>query len=126
MQITMPNNNGGVRVNFNHIPALKRAAPQQADRAIGAIAFEGEAYAKRNMGTSPSQPGEFPGVDTGTLRASIHVENVGLGKRNLVSGTAYGPHLEFGTSRMQSRPFMSPTAHYLMKIGPGFFKGFLD
>lgn len=122
----MANANGGIRVNFNHIPALKRAAPHKADRAIAAIAFEGEAYAKRNMTISPSSPGEFPGVDTGTLKNSIHVEPAGLGKRNLVDGVEYGIFLEFGTVRMSARPFMSPTAHYLMKIAPDFFKGFLD
>jgi hypothetical protein len=114
-----------VRVNFNHIPELKRAAPRKTDRAIGALAFEGEAYAKRNMTVSPSSPGEFPGVDTGTLKNSIHVEPAGLGKRNLVDGTLYGHFLEFGTSRMAARPFFTPTAHYLIKIAPDFFKGFL-
>lgn len=117
--------NGQVRVNFNHIPALKRAAPHDADRAIAAIAFEGEAYAKRNMTVSPSSPGEFPGVDIGTLKNSIHVEPAGMGKRRLVDGVEYGIYLELGTSKMQSRPFMVPTAHYLMKIAPDFFKGFL-
>lgn len=121
----MPSN-GGVHVNFNHIPALKRAAPREADRMIGAIAFEGEAYAKRNMTVSPSSPGEFPGVDTGTLKNSIHVEPAGLGKRNLVDGVEYGIYLELGTVRMAARPFMIPTAHYLMKIAPDFFKRFLD
>src|SRR5690606_1530468 len=108
--------NGQVRVNFNHIPALKRAAPRDADRAIAAIAFEGEAYAKRNMTVSPSSPGEFPGVDTGTLKNSIHVEDAGPAKRNLVAGTDYAYWLEFGTSKLSPRPFMSPTAHHLMKI----------
>lgn len=118
--------NGRVVVNFNHIPALKRAAPQEADRAIAAIAFEGEAYAKRNMTVSPSSPGEFPGVDTGTLKSSIHVEPAGLGKRRLVDGVLYGVLLEFGTTKMSPRPFMTPTSHYLMKIAPDFFKRFLE
>ena len=121
----MPSNNGRVRVNFNHIPEFKRLAPREADRGVAAMAFEGEAYAKRNMTVSPSSPGEFPGVDTGTLKSSIHVEPAGLGKRNLVDGVEYGIFLEFGTSRMASRPFFGPTAHYLMKIAPDFFRGFL-
>lgn len=122
----MSNSNGRIVVNFNHIPALKRAAPQKADRAIAAMAFEGEAYAKRNMTVSPSDPGEFPGVDTGTLKNSIHVEPAGLGKRNLVDGTNYGHWLEFGTSRMSPRPFFGPTAYHLTRIAPDFFKGFLE
>lgn len=119
-------NNGGLRVNFNHIPAIKRAAPHEADRAIAAIAFEGESFAKRNMTVSPSSPGEFPGVDTGTLKNSIHVEPAGLGKRNLVAGTAYAHYLEFGTSKMAPRPFFQPTVYHLMKIAPDFFRRFLD
>lgn len=56
----------------------------------------------------PSLPGQPPNEDTGTLRRGIETE---IGGPNLVTVSSYAPYsaaLEFGTSKMQARPFMRP------------------
>lgn len=73
-----------------------------------------EAYAKEHMSPeSPSSPGEPPAVVTGQLRASIGhqvVEEDGkvVGYVGVPAAVPYGEYLEFGTSRMQPRPFLNP------------------
>lgn len=120
----MPNQSRIV-VKFNRIPELKRAAPQAADKALGALAFEGERDVKQSFGTSPSAPGEPPGVDTGTLRNSIHVEKPKLLVRRIADGVNYGIMLEYGTRKMAARPFMGPMAERIGKRAPEFFQDFL-
>lgn len=106
---------GGVRVDKTKLTNLIRQSPQKAVNFIDALAFDGEGYAKRSMGSSVSAPGEPPGVDTGALRSSIHVEMVSKYKRQIVAGTDYAAHLEFGTSTMAARPFFAPMVFYLQR-----------
>jgi hypothetical protein len=61
----------------------------------------------------PSMPGSAPAVDTGTLRMSVthSVENedghpVGY-VGSLLDNPPYGAYLEFGTSKMKPRPWLS-------------------
>lgn len=85
-----------------------------------AILVEGDC--KRSMaGTGtphiPSKPGEPPAVMTGKLRASITHEvkagqemeaKVGIRGGTLPDTKNYGLFLEFGTSKMQRRPYLRP------------------
>lgn len=105
---------------------LIRTHPQKAINFLDAMAFEGEGYTKRSFTVSPSEPGEAPGVDTGTLKNSIHVENTGRFKRAIAAGTDYAPHLEFGTSKMAARPFMMPMAFYLQRQVSRFWGLFVE
>lgn len=114
-----------VKTKNNRLKTLMREAPQKADQAIGAAAFEGLRYLIEGFTTSPSAPGEFPGVDIGAYKNSAHVEPRGRFRRAIVTGTEYGPPLEFGTSKMASRPHMAPTAHWLGSRLPNFFDEFL-
>lgn len=95
-------------MRFNHLPGAKRATREQASALIRAVGLEAERYVKQSFGTSPSPAGGPPGVDTGALRASIHVEMTDALTALLSDGVAYGIHLEFGTTRMAARPFMTP------------------
>jgi phage gpG-like protein len=97
-----------VVVRFNRIPAAKRDISAQASALIRALAFETERTIKQSFGTSPSPVGGPPGVDTGALRASIHVEMTDALTALVSDGVEYGAHLEFGTTRMGARPFMMP------------------
>jgi len=57
-------------------------------------------------------------VDTGFLRGSIGVDTDPDGLGVVVGPTAeYGPYVEFGTSRMAPRAFMSPAFD---RVAPGF------
>ena len=83
----------------------------------------GETYMKgknRDIPHVASAPGEPPAVDTGRLRASIHMEieegvrskktlTVGSVRSKGTGGTLveYGDYLEFGTSKMAPRPWVS-------------------
>lgn len=60
-----------------------------------------------------SAPGEFPAADSGRLDQSITSAMTHDGPDRFVSETGanapHGPFLEFGTSRMEPRPFMGPS-----------------
>lgn len=111
-------------VKFNHIPEIIRRSPNQLDECIHALALDGERDVKQSFGTSPSAAGDPPGVDTGTLRNSIHVTKIRALVRQIGDGVEYGIHLEFGTVRMGARPFMRPMAQRLAKRAPEFFRNF--
>ena len=115
-----------IRLDIKRLEGIQRNLPELAGRAIASLAFEGEGYIKKNMGASPSAPGEFPGVDTGKLRNSIRAEKEATLRWVVTTDTEYAAHLEFGTSRMAPRPFMSPTLDYLSQIAPDWFAGFLE
>lgn len=57
---------------------------------------------------SPSSPGDPPAVVTGELKNSIRLIKVGKGHWRVVVLAEHGLHLEFGTSKMAARPFVSP------------------
>lgn len=101
-------------------------APVKADQLIRALAFDGMADVQRSFGTSPSAEGNPPGVDTGALKNSINVKPVAPFVQSINTGVDYDVHLEFGTSRMAARPFMSPMARRLEDKIPAFFKNWID
>lgn len=58
-----------------------------------------------------SAPGQYPASDTGRLASSVRMEFPTAGRIEGRVGTAvaYGPMLEFGTSRMAARPWLLPS-----------------
>lgn len=58
-----------------------------------------------------SAPGQYPASDTGRLAGSVRMELPQPGRIEGRVGTAvaYGPMLEFGTSRMAARPWLLPS-----------------
>lgn len=55
-----------------------------------------------------SSPGESPATDTGNLVNSIKVKKGDKDTWFVVAGAGYASYLEFGTERMEARPFMTP------------------
>lgn len=55
-----------------------------------------------------SAPGEAPNNDTGTLAGAIETNQVAPLVVEVSSNAPYAAALEFGTSRMESRPYMQP------------------
>ena len=74
----MGSNTPSIQLDTRVLDKLNREAPGKAKRIVKKIGFDVQAYAVQHMSTSsPSAPGEPPGVDTGLLKNSIHVEEVG-------------------------------------------------
>ena len=55
-----------------------------------------------------SAPGQAPASDTGNLVSKIVVRQKGANVTNVESNANYSAFLEYGTSKMQPRPFMLP------------------
>lgn len=56
----------------------------------------------------PSAPGEPPNADTRLLDTSIDTTFAGENEVHVTSRAPYSAALEFGTSKMEERPFMRP------------------
>jgi len=104
---------------FNHFPAISSEILNQLEQAIAKATLDIEAQVKDGWSSSsPSRAGDPPGIDTGTLANSIESD---INRSELTGevGTAleYGPHLEFGTTRMPARPWLRPA---VAKVAPSF------
>ena len=55
-----------------------------------------------------SAPGQAPASDTGNLVSKIIVKQKGQDVTSVESNANYSAYLEYGTSKMQPRPFMLP------------------
>ncbi len=115
-----------VKIDRRKLDDIIRNSPVKVTNLLDATAFEGEGYVKRSFGTSPSKAGDPPGVVTGALRASIHVERTDEFTRAIVTGVDYAIPLEFGTRHMAARPFMAPMAYWLEGQIPGLWARFID
>lgn len=101
----------GLRITRNDRRVLQRLiqeTPEKANAALRGAATEMVGDIVSSFGTSPSAPGDPPGVDTGTLRASIRWTPDGAQRIVIHDGVEYGVFLEAGTERMASRPFVAP------------------
>lgn len=64
----------------------------------------------------------FSPVDTGRLRASIHIEPLGPLEYQICTNVYYAIYQEFGTSRMKAHPYMRPAAAKVRSMLPGIVK----
>jgi HK97 gp10 family phage protein len=115
-----------INLDIRKLERIARDLPGLTSNALAAVALDGEAYIKYSFGTSPSAPGDPPGVDTGKLRNSIRAEKETNTRWVITTDTEYAGHLEFGTSRMAPRPFMGPGLQYIAETAPDMFRGFLE
>jgi hypothetical protein len=71
----------------------------------------GRTYRKGNVTHQASAPGQYPASDTGRLATGVRMEMPQPGRiiGRVGTAVAYGPHLEFGTSRMAARPWLLPS-----------------
>ena len=82
----------------------------EAIKSIQQGAKSGIVYEKYNPRRThrASAPGESPASDTGNLVSKIIVKQQSKDKVNVESNANYSAFLEYGTSKMQPRPFMLP------------------
>ena len=86
----------------------KKIHNEQKKRVRQAAIFL-EGYIKKSFGTSPSQPGEPPGVDTGRLRNSItHEIEEALWDiiGRVGTNVEYARDLELGNKQIKPRPYL--------------------
>lgn len=63
----------------------------------------------------PSSPGESPHLRTGELQASIGYSIIG-DTFSIYAATDYAEYLEYGTSKLEARPFIRPVFYKLPKM----------
>ena len=82
----------------------------EAIKSIQRGAKSGIVYQKYNPRREhrASAPGEAPASDTGNLVSKIIVKQKTKNITNVESNANYSAFLEYGTSKMQPRPFMFP------------------
>jgi HK97 gp10 family phage protein len=73
-------------------------------------------YRRKGGGTHlASAPGEAPAIDTAALYRSLQ-----KGPGFVSVGTEYAGYLEYGTMKMEPRPFMGPAADYALRRRPKY------
>lgn len=96
-------------VDASVLEAIMRNLPEQIERFLDEEAELVKNDIMLSFGTSPAPPNNPPGVDTGTLRASIVWERDGQQRRRIMDGVEYGVYLELGSTRHHFKwPFMGP------------------
>ncbi len=82
----------------------------EAIKSIQSGAKSGIVYEKYNPRRShrASAPGQAPASDTGNLVSKIIVKQKTKNITNVESNADYSAFLEYGTSKMEPRPFMLP------------------
>lgn len=69
----------------------------------------GRVYRRRSVEHRASAPGEAPASDTGRLVNSIRTDfDLGALVGKVIASTAYAAYLEYGTAKMEARPYMRP------------------
>jgi HK97 gp10 family phage protein len=108
---------------FKNIEALKSKAEAETARAVRATAqairndaiisvkshlSAGNVYTRGTVKHVASKPGSPPNQDRGTLTRNIRVTMNDNLTADISSNAPYSAALEFGTSNMAARPFMTP------------------
>lgn len=101
-------------------PAMRREVGKAIHAAAGLVADEaallittgssgGQVKGSKHEHVR-SKPGEAPNAEFGTLDRSVHAEKTGDLTAIAVADADHAAPLEFGTSKMEARPFMAPAA----------------
>ena len=108
---------------FKNIEALKSKAEAETARAVRATAqairndaiisvkshlSAGKVYTRGTVKHVASKPGSPPNQDRGTLTRNIRVAMNDDLTADISSNAPYSAALEFGTSNIDARPFMTP------------------
>lgn len=121
------------KVIFNHFPEITAKVFNETVIAVQQTTLEIDADIKARMQAPKSgreyrrggrthiasAPGQAPAIDIGALINSIQDEFPAPHHGIVFSNLDYGPHLEFGTSRMAARPAWIPAAE---AAWPGFLE----
>lgn len=113
------------RLTYNRFPEIARRLPVAAmevveetledmDRTVQTgmrAGGSGRVYVRGARAHQASAPGQMPAVDLGMLVGSLSHEIIrGRYTGYYFTAVLYAPMLEYGTSRMLARPFLTPAA----------------
>lgn len=121
VQITIDN-----KKLLSRLSVIQRKAPKVLDQLLSKAAYKthsvcvieiqqgqksGLYYMRGGKTHKASAAGEYPATDTGQLVRNITVEREGFSNYTVGSrkGAPHGFWLEFGTSRMDARPWLTPS-----------------
>lgn len=90
------------------VRATAQAIREDAIKAVRAHQSKGVTYKRGNVLHTASQAGNPPNQDRGTLTRNIRVKMNDDITANVGSYAPYSEALEFGTTKMGARPFMTP------------------
>lgn len=118
MQILQDKKKTVVSANAKAVAKVCNAIKNEAQKGMTETKVDNSVtYGKH--GHHPSLVGEYPAVDTGTLRRSV---NYDVSEKNEVtigrvgSPLKYGSYLEHGTSKMKARKWLRPSLDKCDKI----------
>ena len=121
-----------MRVDAKGLSFLERVVPRRANAFARKLAEHTVEIAQSSWSpVSPSAPGDYPAVVTGTLSASLNVRQLrggllGRSEWAAVAEAPYAAFLEFGTIKMAPRPFMSPSAERALDALRGEMRAVYD
>lgn len=130
-----------VKLVYNYLPEIARRLPQAAREIVSETLDEidddvrqgmsqshgGRSYIRGGRVHVASAPGDMPAIDTGELVSSL--------TKRMISGKARGVYftdndhavyMEYGTSKILPRPFMTPAAERAAKFFVNKFKRLED
>ena len=108
---------------FKGVVKSTEALREEALRLILDTPKSGRLYRRGNVIHQASAPGEAPASDTGTLVNRMETKfNEDDVSGKLVANTNYAASLEFGTFKMEPRPFMRPAVANMRDVILGFFQ----
>ena len=87
----------GLRTHANAVRGLQRGPKS------------GRIYKRGNITHQASSPGQYPASNTGRLVSSVEIEGIGTNVVRVGTALTYGAYLEFGTSEMSARPWLTPS-----------------
>lgn len=103
-----------VVIEFNNFSKIAKRMPKAAMEIVDDTLDSLDETVKQGMAASsppPSSPGAMPAIDTGELIGSLKKEREpGKYLGTYYTETEYADYLEYGTSKMLARPFMTPAA----------------
>ena len=126
-----------VRRQYAELADGLNPALQEAMLRVGARMVEAVTESISTAYPPPSEPGEPPHVRTGALLRSVRIDSseqeppsVTVAAGGAGTLVPYAAALEFGTSRMEPRPFMLPAAELVrgeaLEIITGHLDSYLD
>ncbi len=108
-----------VRIVEDRFAELEGRMRRDAERLVAETTFAVERRMKESMAEpkhgrmygahQASAPGEPPAIDTADLVGSISSEVHGL-TGTITVASEHGPYMEYGTTRVEPRPFVAPAA----------------